>query len=78
MERHLLVNRELVRPKLAVIMVSGCHLVPVIPPRHSRFLSHTQASVAGNATLLSAELLQPGRKHHGAGELLEFGLCSST
>jgi hypothetical protein len=35
-----------VRPKLAVIMVSDCHLVPVIPPRHSRFLSHTHPSVA--------------------------------
>jgi len=28
--------------------------------------------------LLSAELLQPGRKHHGAGELFEFDLYSST
>jgi urease accessory protein len=51
---------------------------PVIPHRHSRFLSHTQATVAESATLLSAELLQPGRKHHGAGELFEFDLYSST
>ena len=51
---------------------------PVIPHRHSRFISHTQATVAESATLLSSEILQPGRKHHGAGELFEFDLYSST
>jgi urease accessory protein len=51
---------------------------PVIPHRHSRFITHTWATVAENATLLTAELLQPGRKHHGAGELFEFDLYSST
>jgi urease accessory protein len=34
--------------------------------------------VAESATLLSAELLQPGRKYHDAGELFEFDLFSST
>lgn len=51
---------------------------PVIPHRHSRFITHTQATVAESATLLSAELLQPGRKHHGGGELFEFDLYSSA
>ena len=51
---------------------------PVIPHRHSRFITHTRATVAESATLLSAELLQPGRKYHGAGELFEFDLYSST
>ncbi len=51
---------------------------PVIPHRHSRFITHTQATVAEPATLLNVELLQPGRKHHGAGELFEFDLYSST
>jgi urease accessory protein len=51
---------------------------PVIPHRHSRFVTHTRATVAESATLLSAELLQPGRKHHAAGELFEFDLYSST
>jgi urease accessory protein len=37
---------------------------PVIPHRHSRFLSDTQISVAPSATLLLAEIIQPGRKHH--------------
>jgi urease accessory protein len=51
---------------------------PVIPHRHSRFITHTRATVANSATLLSAELLQPGRKYHGAGELFEFDLYSSA
>ena len=51
---------------------------PVIPHRHSRFVTRTLAIVAETATLLSAELLQPGRKYHGAGELFEFDLYSST
>jgi urease accessory protein len=51
---------------------------PVIPHRHSRFITHTQATVAESATLLWAEVLQPGRKYHGAGELFEFDLYSST
>ena len=37
---------------------------PVIPHRHSRFLSDTQISVAPSATLLFSEIVQPGRKHH--------------
>ena len=51
---------------------------PVIPHRHSRFITRTQANVAASATLLSAELLQPGRKHHGGGELFEFDVYSSA
>jgi urease accessory protein len=50
---------------------------PVIPHRHSRFVARTEAVVADSATLLSAELLQPGRKHHGDGELFEYDLYSS-
>lgn len=51
---------------------------PVIPHRHSRFVAQTEAVVAESATLLSAELLQPGRKHHGDGELFEYDLNSSA
>jgi len=51
---------------------------PVIPHRHSRFRTCTEAVVAQNATLLTAELLQPGRKHHGNGELFEYDLYSSA
>jgi urease accessory protein len=51
---------------------------PVIPHRHSRFVTRTEATVAESATLLSAELLLPGRVHHGRGELFEFDLYSSA
>lgn len=51
---------------------------PIIPHRHSRFITHTQATVAENATLLCAEILQPGRKHHGRGEVFEYDLYSSA
>ncbi len=37
---------------------------PIIPHRRARFVSDTQISVAPSATLLYAEIVQPGRKHH--------------
>lgn len=37
---------------------------PVIPHRHSRYLSDTQICVAPSAALLLSEIIQPGRKHH--------------
>jgi urease accessory protein len=62
-------------------LASGAYLEllpgPTIPHRHSRYVSHTQAVVADSATLLSAEIVQPGRKHHGDGELFEYDLYSS-
>ncbi|HEY6492285.1 MAG TPA: urease accessory protein UreD [Trebonia sp.] len=51
---------------------------PVIPQHHSRFVSETDAIVSESATLVSAEILQPGRKHHGDGELFEYDLYSSA
>jgi len=37
---------------------------PIIPHRRARLVSDTRISVAPNATLLYAEIIQPGRKHH--------------
>ncbi|HET9968625.1 MAG TPA: urease accessory protein UreD [Streptosporangiaceae bacterium] len=51
---------------------------PVIPQRHSRFDGMTDAIVTESATLLTAEILQPGRKHHGDGELFEYDRYSSV
>ena len=51
---------------------------PTVPHRRSRFITHTEATVAGSATLLSAEILLPGRKHYGDGEVFEYDLYSST
>lgn len=50
---------------------------PVIPHRHSRFITSTTAVVAATATALIAELVAPGRKYHG-GELFEYDLYSSA
>lgn len=51
---------------------------PVIPQRHSRFTGVTDAVVADSATLLSAEILQPGRKYHGTGEIFAYDHYSSA
>jgi urease accessory protein len=51
---------------------------PVIPHRHSRYVARTSAAVADSATLLNAEVLLPGRKHHDGGELFEYDLYSSA
>ena len=37
---------------------------PIIPHRRARFVSDTRITVAPSATLLYAEIIQPGRKHH--------------
>lgn len=50
---------------------------PVIPHRHSRFITSTTAVVAATATALIAEMVEPGRKYHG-GELFEYDLYSSA
>ena len=51
---------------------------PVIPHRHSRFLTRTQATVASSATLLTAEILLPGRRYYGDSEVFEYDLYSSA
>jgi urease accessory protein len=51
---------------------------PVIPHRHTRFLTDTRIAIAPTATLLYSEILMAGRKHHAAGELYEYDLFSST
>ena len=54
---------------------------PLIPHRRARFLSETRISIAPTATLLYAEIVQPGRKHHHPDEcfgatLLSLGLAA--
>lgn len=51
---------------------------PTIPHRHSRFITHTRATVESTATLLCSEILMSGRKYHGDGEQFEYDLYSST
>jgi urease accessory protein len=51
---------------------------PIIPHRHTRFLTHTRIAIAPTATLLYSEVLMAGRKYYADGELYEYDLFSST
>jgi urease accessory protein len=49
---------------------------PLIPHRRSRFVSDTQITIAPDATLLYAEIIQAGRKHHHPQECFGATLLS--
>ena len=49
---------------------------PVIPCRHSRYISDTQITIAHSAVLLYGEIYLPGRRHYGRGERFEYDLLS--
>jgi len=52
----------------SIALADGAYLEflpePLIPHRGARFMSDTRISIAPTATLLFAEIVQPGRKHH--------------
>jgi urease accessory protein len=50
---------------------------PVIPYKHSRFVAQTHICLPESATLVYADILMPGRKHYGAGEIFGYDLYSS-
>lgn len=49
---------------------------PVIPCRHTRFISDTTLNIAPTATLFYSEIFMGGRKHFGDGELFEYDVMS--
>ena len=51
---------------------------PVIPFRRSRFVSDTVVRLPETATMLYAEVLQPGRKYYRDGEIFAYDLFSTT
>ncbi|MPZ54962.1 MAG: urease accessory protein [Rhizobiales bacterium] len=51
---------------------------PVIPHRHARFASRTRIVIEQSATLLYSEILMPGRKYYGDGEVFAYDLFSSS
>ncbi len=51
---------------------------PVIPHKHSRFLQQTEITIDPTATLVYSEMLMPGRKYYGDGEVFHYDLFSST
>jgi urease accessory protein len=50
---------------------------PIIPHKHSRFLTRTRLVIAPSSTLLYAEILTSGRKHYRDGERYAYDLFSS-
>jgi urease accessory protein len=64
----------------SIALADGAYLEflpePLIPHRRARFLSDTRISIAPTATLLYAEVVQPGRKHHHPDECFGATLVS--
>lgn len=51
---------------------------PVIPCRHTRFVSDTRLTIDPTATLFYAEIFTSGRKYYGEGERFAYDLLSVT
>lgn len=49
---------------------------PVIPCRHTRFISDTRLRVAESATAFYSEIFMPGRKYYKDGELFQYDILS--
>ena len=49
---------------------------PVIPCKHTRFISDTRLSVAESATVFYSEIFMGGRKYYKDGELFEYDILS--
>lgn len=49
---------------------------PIIPCRHTRFISDTRLSVAETATVIYSEIYMGGRKYYKDGELFEYDILS--
>jgi urease accessory protein len=64
----------------SIALADGAYLEflpdPLIPHRRARFVSDTRISIAPTATLLYAEIVQPGRKHHHPDECFGAALLS--
>lgn len=49
---------------------------PVIPHKHTRFISDTDIIIHPSATLFYSEIYMPGRKYYKSGELFEYDVLS--
>lgn len=49
---------------------------PVIPCKHTRFISDTRLSIAETATVFYSEIFMGGRKYYGEGELFKYDILS--
>lgn len=49
---------------------------PIIPCKHTRFISDTKMIVDPTATVFYSEIFMPGRKYHGEGEVFQYDILS--
>lgn len=49
---------------------------PIIPCRHTRFISDTRIVIHPSATIFYSEIYMPGRKYYGEGEIFEYDVLS--
>lgn len=65
-----------------VVLEEGAYLEympdPIIPHKHTRFVTQTRVSIHESASLLYSEILMSGRKYYGDGERFQYDLFSST
>lgn len=63
-----------------IVLEEGAYLEfmpePVIPCRHTRFISDTRLSIHPTATVFYSEIFMPGRKYYKDGELFQFDILS--
>lgn len=63
-----------------IVLEEGSYLEympePIIPCRHTRFISDTDIRIHPTATMFYSEIYMPGRKHYKDGELFEFDILS--
>lgn len=63
-----------------IVLEDGAYLEflpePVIPCRHTRFISDTRLQVAPSATLFYSEIFMGGRKYYNEGELFKYDVLS--
>lgn len=52
--------------------------LPTIPHKHSRFVQRTEITIDPTATLIYSDVIMPGRKYYGTGELFDYDVFSST
>ena len=65
-----------------IVLGAGSYLeylpLLVIPHKQSRFVTRTRVTIDPSATLLYSEILMPGRKYYGPGEIFDYDVFSST
>ncbi len=49
---------------------------PIIPCRHTRYISDTAIVVDPSASMFYSEIYMPGRKHYGEGEIFQYDVLS--